>query len=145
MITRLLFFWVLTLWAAARFVTVRQGNWFYFMGISVGLAIQSKYTGILAIPVLFLFLLWCKDYRDRLLRKEPWLGLAIALVFTLPIIWWDFRHEWASFHHILFIGSGSESLSKRITDGLGYHLAQFLLISPLIYFRCCSLVPGRRS
>ncbi len=130
----LLFFWVLTLWTAARFVRSGKDNLFYFMGISVGLAIQSKYTGILALTVLFLFLIWCKDYRDRLLRKEPWLGLAIALVLTLPIIWWNFRHEWASFHHILFIGSGSESLSKRITDGLGYHLAQFLLISPLIYF-----------
>ncbi len=130
----LLFFWVLTLWAAARFVRSGNDKWFYFMGASVGLAIQSKYTGVLAFPVIFLFLLWCKDYRGRLLRKEPWLGVAIALAFTLPIIWWNFRHEWASFYHILFIGSGSSSLSKRITDGLGYHLAQFLLISPLIYF-----------
>ena len=47
MITRLLFFWVLTFWAAARFLTSDNGRWFYVMGASVGLAIQSKYTGIL--------------------------------------------------------------------------------------------------
>ncbi len=129
----LLFFWVLTLWAAARFLTSGNGKWFYVMGASVGLAIQSKYTGVLAIPILFIFLLWNRQYRAWLLRKEPWLGVAIALAFTLPIIWWNFRHDWASFYHVLFIGSGSESLSRRITDGLGYHLSQFLLISPLIY------------
>ena len=130
----LLFFWVLTLWAATRFLTSGNGRWFYVIGASVGLAIQSKYTGVLAVPVLFIFLLWNRQYRAWLLRKEPWLGVAVALAFTLPIIWWNFRHDWASFYHILFIGSGAESLSKRITDGLGYHLAQFLLISPLIYF-----------
>jgi len=129
----LLFSWVLALWAAARFVVSGQGKWFYVMGIAVGLAIQSKYTGILALPVLFIFLLWCSPYRSWLLRKEPWLGVVIALVFTLPIIWWNWRHEWASFYHILFIGSGSESLGKRITDGFGYHLAQLLLVSPLAY------------
>jgi len=129
----LLFFWVFTLWAAARFLISGNGRWFYVMGASVGLAIQSKYTGVLAIPAVFIFLLWSRQYRAWLLKHEPWLGVAIAVAFTLPIIWWNFRHDWASFYHILFIGSGSESLSKRITDGLGYHLAQFLLISPLIY------------
>jgi 4-amino-4-deoxy-L-arabinose transferase-like glycosyltransferase len=129
----LLFFWVLALWAAARFLIAGNGKWFYVMGASVGLAIQCKYTGVLAIPILFIFFLWNRQYRAWLWRKEPWLGAAIAVAFTLPIIWWNFRHDWASFYHILFIGSGSESLLKRVTDGLGYHLSQFLLISPLIY------------
>ena len=50
----LLFFWVLTLWAAARFVRSGKDKLFYFMGISVGLAIQSKYTGILSSSRSFL-------------------------------------------------------------------------------------------
>ncbi len=56
----LLFFWVLTLWAAARFVRSGNDKWFYFMGISVGLAIQSKYTGILAITFFSCFLFGAK-------------------------------------------------------------------------------------
>ena len=56
------------------------------------------------------------------------------MLFTLPIVWWNYRHEWASVHHILFIGSGSPSILRRLSDGIGYHLAQFGLLSPLLCF-----------
>jgi 4-amino-4-deoxy-L-arabinose transferase-like glycosyltransferase len=129
----LFFFWSLGLWAGARFLKSDDPRWFYVMGLAAGLAIQSKYTGVLMVGCLFLFLVWSKQHRGLLLRKEPWLGALIAALFTLPIIWWNFRHDWASLYHIFFIGSGASSAGKKILQGLGYHAAQFLLISPLFY------------
>lgn len=129
----LIFFWIASLWSAARFLKSPGGHWFYIMGLFAGLDIQSKYTGVLILPCLFIFLLWSKDHRSWLVRKEPWIGLLIACVFVLPILWWNFRHEWASLHHILFIGAGSDDLFRRLADGVAYHLAQFLLVSPFFY------------
>ena len=127
----LLFFWVMALWAAASFVRSEDPRWFYTMGAAAGLAIQSKYTGVLILPCVLVFLLWSAPHRRFLLRKEPWIGGLIAAAFALPILWWNVSHQWASLHHIFFIGAGAASLGKRILDGLGYHLAQFLSVSPL--------------
>jgi 4-amino-4-deoxy-L-arabinose transferase-like glycosyltransferase len=129
----LMCFWSLGLWAAARFVKSEDPRWFYVMGIAAGLAIQSKYTGVLMVGCVFVFLLWIKKYRLLLLRKEPWLAAGVAMLFTAPILWWNVRYDWASLYHIFFISSGASSTGKKIADGLGYHAAQFLLVSPLFY------------
>jgi len=130
----LIFFWALSLWAAARLLSSGNARRFYVIGVAAGLAIQSKYTGVLALPCLLIFLLWSGQHRGLLRTKEPWIGALIASLFAIPILWWNFTHDWASLYHILYIGSGSPSASQRLLDGLGYHLAQFALVSPLFYF-----------
>lgn len=129
----LIFGWVLALWAAANFLKNEDTRWFYVLGTAAGLAIQSKYTGVLLLPCLLVFFLWSGRYRRWLWARETWIGVLIAAAFGLPIVYWNIMHDWASLHHILYIGSGAPSVSRRILDGLGYHAAQFLLVSPLIY------------
>ena len=129
----LIFFWVMTVWATARFLNSRNPAWFYVIGIGLGLSMLSKYTGVLAGISLLALFAWAGPLRPWLGRKEPWIGVAIAALCAVPILWWNITHEWASLHHVLFIGSGSSSVGRRFTDGLGYHLAQFLLVSPLLY------------
>ncbi|MGC8907941.1 MAG: ArnT family glycosyltransferase [Desulfomonilaceae bacterium] len=129
----LIFFWLCTLWATVKFHRSFHRNWFLVIGLTVGLAIQSKYTGILLLPCLLLFLLTSREHRGCLFRHEPWFGAAVAFVFVLPILLWNVEHHWASLGHILFIGAGAKSWSQRILDGLGYHAAQFLIVSPLFY------------
>lgn len=129
----LLFFWTAALWGAVKFMKSEDGRWFYFIGVMAGFAIQSKYTGVLVVPGLLVFLIWSKPYRRWLIRKEPWIGALIAAACTLPIIYWNVKHDWASLYHILYIGSGAPSAMKKISDGIAYHLAQFFLISPLFY------------
>ncbi|MEW6531321.1 MAG: glycosyltransferase family 39 protein [Thermodesulfobacteriota bacterium] len=129
----LLFFWLATVWAAVRFIEKENSRWFFVMGLTSGLAIQSKYTGVLVVISVLLFLLLGGRHRKHLYRREPWIAALIAAVFTLPIIWWNVQHDWASLYHILFIGSGAQSLWTRISDGITYHLAQILVVSPLFY------------
>jgi 4-amino-4-deoxy-L-arabinose transferase-like glycosyltransferase len=130
----LLFFWVATLWAAARFVQSERPAWFYVMGITCGLAMLSKYTGVLLLGCLLVFLLWSGPHRKVLRTKEPWIAALLACAFTFPIIWWNIHHGWASLYHILYIGSGAVSPNRRFLDGLGYHAAQILLVSPLLFY-----------
>ncbi len=129
----LVFFWSLGLWATAKLTKTRDSRWFDVIGVATGLAVQSKYTGVLLAMSVFVFLVWTKEYRGFLASKEPWLGLLVASAFAAPIIYWNAVHDWATVGHILFIGSGSVNWIRRFTDGLGYHAAQFVLISPIFY------------
>lgn len=138
----LVFCTALAIWFLTRFLQDKKDYWLYFTGLAVGLSILSKYTGVLSLFCVFILLAWLGDTRKILLRRTPWLGAGIALLFTLPIIYWNWLHDWASFSHILFIGSGAVSLSRRIEDGLGFNMAQFFLISPLIYL-CLVLACGK--
>lgn len=130
----LIFFWMFSLWAAARFVRSGDKDWFYVMGAGAGLSIQSKYTGVLIIPCLFFFLLFSKPHRRHLMSRWPWIGALVAAALTLPIVLWNIEHGWVSLHHVLYIGSGSTTLERRILDGLGYHASQLALVSPLLFF-----------
>ncbi|MCX5873059.1 MAG: glycosyltransferase family 39 protein, partial [Deltaproteobacteria bacterium] len=127
-----LLFWTLAMWSTAKFLRTENYRYFYLTGCAAGLAILSKYTGILFLPAAMLWLLSSSRLRMVLTRKEPWIG-AVMTVFTVPILWWNYQHDWASFKHILFIGSGYTGILRRFSDGLGYHLSQFLTISPLFY------------
>ncbi len=97
------------------------------------MAVLSKYTGALLFPAILIWLLSSKKLRKVLLRKEPWIGAIIASLCILPVLWWNYQHDWASFKHILFIGSGYNGFLRRISDGFGYNVSQFLTISPLFY------------
>lgn len=129
----LIFFWLVTMWATAWLLKSQNPVWFYVIGLGLGLSMLSKYTGVLAGLSLLALFLWIGSLRPWLGRKEPWIGVAIAALFAMPIIWWNITHQWASLHHVLFIGSGSTSIARRFLDGVGYHLAQFVLVSPLLY------------
>ncbi len=130
----LIFFWTLGLYCMVQFIKTRERTWFYALGACAGAAMLSKYTGVLIVPAVFAFLLRRKEYRAVLRAKEPWIGAIIAAAFTLPILYWNAAHGWASLHHIMYIGSGAPAILRRISDGFGYHVAQFLIVSPVFYF-----------
>lgn len=129
----LVFFTTLAIWSLSRFQESDRIGWLYLTGVSIGLSILSKYTGIISLGCVFIFLLSQKDRRKLLLTRTPWLAAAVALIFILPILYWNWLHDWASLSHILFIGSGAVSMTRRIEDGLGFNIAQFILISPMFY------------
>ncbi|MGC8603775.1 MAG: glycosyltransferase family 39 protein, partial [Desulfomonilaceae bacterium] len=112
-------------------------SYFFLTGTAAGLAMLSKYTGVLILPAILFWLLLSKRYRHILTKKEPWMGVMIAALLALPIIWWNYQNDWASFKHILFIGSAYKGFWRRVSDGVGYQLAQLLTISPLFY---CALI-----
>ena len=129
----LIMFWALALWSTAKFTRTGNCSYFYLTGVASGLAILSKYTGVLILPAILTWLVCSRQFRPVLGRKEPWIGAIIAVLFTLPIVWWNYQNDWASFKHILFIGSGHFGFWRRLSDGLGYQLSQLLTISPFFY------------
>ncbi|HUC19832.1 MAG TPA: glycosyltransferase family 39 protein [Acetobacteraceae bacterium] len=95
--TPLLFFWALGLFAIGRLVATGEGRWWLLAGLAAGLALDSKYTGLLFLAAVGLWLLATDFGRRWLARPECWLGLAIAALIFAPVMAWNASHGWVSF------------------------------------------------
>jgi len=93
----LLFAWTATIWAVWRAAATRDGRWWYAAGFFLGLALLSKYSAILLVPAVALFLAASPRQRAWLARPEPYVGVAVALLVFAPVIVWNVQHGWASF------------------------------------------------
>jgi 4-amino-4-deoxy-L-arabinose transferase-like glycosyltransferase len=93
----LLLFWCLSLQAlASALFDGRRASWLW-AGLFMGLAFDSKYTGLVLQLGLLVFL--CASPRHRRLLRGPWPYLSIALAHAamLPVYVWNAQHGFASF------------------------------------------------
>jgi len=131
--TPLLFFWTLGLFAIGRLVATGEGRWWLLAGLAAGLALDSKYTGLLFLAAVGLWLLTTDFGRRWLARPEPWLGLAIAALAFTPVIAWNASHGWVS-----FLKQGGRVGDWHPWDALRFEtelaLGQAGLFTPLIFF-----------
>ena len=130
--TPLLFFWTLGLFAMARLIATGNGRWWLLAGLAAGLALDSKYTALLFIAAVFVWLLATDLGRSWLRRPEPWLGLALALIAFAPVIAWNAAHHWAS-----FLKQGGRVGAWHPWDALRFEtelvLGQAGLFTPLVF------------
>lgn len=97
------------------------------VGICLGLGLLSKYTMGLIVPTVVVFVLLDNKSRHWLRRPQPYLALLIGAVLFLPVIYWNYTHDWMSFS---FQGT------RRWSGGASFHLhilmaMIFLLITPV--------------
>ena len=95
--TPLALFATAALFALAKLIETGRGTWWYAIGASLGLAFMSKYTAVLLVPGLFLWMLACAEGRRWFLRPEPYVAAIIALLIVAPVVSWNYAHDWASF------------------------------------------------
>lgn len=93
----LLFAWGATLWATWRAVATAKGRWWFVAGIFLGLGMLAKYSAVLLVPAVVLFLLASPRQRHWFVRPEPYLGLLLAAAVFAPVVVWNAQHDWASF------------------------------------------------
>jgi 4-amino-4-deoxy-L-arabinose transferase-like glycosyltransferase len=95
--TPLLLFWTASLWALGRLLRSGRGAWWLAAGAAAGLALCSKYTAILLLPALALWLLLDPVARPWLRRPWPWAGALLAALIFAPTLIWNARLGWPSF------------------------------------------------
>jgi hypothetical protein len=122
------------LWAALGFWKgYDQGNkkYFYWAGLSLGLALQSKVTAILFPFSAFLFLILSAERRKILRDPHLYAALLLGLTVFSPFIYWNMTHGWISIEG---------QLEKGLTGGrdwnqvLGFWFGQPLIIGPVLFF-----------
>jgi 4-amino-4-deoxy-L-arabinose transferase-like glycosyltransferase len=95
--TPLAFFTTLTLFGLAKLMETGRGAWWYAVGAALGLAFMSKYTAVLLLPGVFLWMIALPEGRRWFIRPELYLGALIALALAAPVFYWNYAHDWASF------------------------------------------------
>jgi 4-amino-4-deoxy-L-arabinose transferase-like glycosyltransferase len=130
--TPAILFWVLSCLGLALVWKSGRGEWWYAVGVAMGLLLLSKYTGVFLLLGIAAWLLVWPDMRIWLTRREPYIGGAIALIIFSPVIFWNAQHHWASFAKQF--GRALENSSAGGLANVGAFVGiQAAFVSPLIF------------
>lgn len=128
-------FWALTLYYVIRYLKHQEIRTLYCIGISTGLMLLSKYSGIVLIFGLLIFLISTK-YRYLFKSPHLYISLLVALICFSPVIIWNYQHEWQSFIYQLTI----HQLNVDINPVTASILSFFCTILPSLNFMLIPLL-----
>jgi hypothetical protein len=118
--------WALVLAHRAIF---RGSGWAWpAAGVAVGLGMLAKYTMVLFVPSVFLFVLATPGYRGLLRRPGFWAMAGVAALACLPILVWNARHDWITFQHLRALAGFGHPVPDEPHEGPGIHW-----LGPLVY------------
>ncbi|KTD42154.1 glycosyltransferase family 39 protein [Legionella parisiensis] len=93
--TPLALFWASTLYFTVKFIQTNRVRDLYFIGVSAGLMMLSKYSGIVLILSLLIFLIF--TYRSVFKTKHFYFATLLAIIIFSPVILWNYQNNWQSF------------------------------------------------
>lgn len=99
----LILFWTLTLYYSYKAIFYGRTKDYALSGIFLGMMMLSKYTAILFVFVLLIFIVLKK--RDILTNINFYLSVILALIVVSPMLWWNYQNDWVSFAFQLGHGS----------------------------------------
>lgn len=88
-----MFMWTVTSWLLVRWVRLRDDRLLLVLGALTAVALQNKWLIIAFWMVLGISSLVVGP-RELLRRPALWLGAAIAVLMTLPSLFWQAKHGW---------------------------------------------------
>jgi 4-amino-4-deoxy-L-arabinose transferase-like glycosyltransferase len=141
----LFFAWTGAIWSVWRMSKSGDGRWWFAAGAFVGLSWLAKYSGVLLLPIVFLYLLTSAQQRHWLLRPQPYLAMVLAAAIFAPVLFWNAQHDWASL---------AFQSSRRVGEMGGFKpryfvvllATQFLMLTPYLFVVTIgALVRGSRE
>ena len=121
-------FWTLSLYYTYRAIFFGSLQEYILAGIMLGLLMMSKYTSILLIFSILIFILLKR--RDILNNIKFYIALLIALAIVSPMVWWNYKHDWISFLFQIHHGS-SGSFNINFGSFTTFIAGQFGIFSPV--------------
>jgi dolichol-phosphate mannosyltransferase len=115
--------WSATLFFLNQALVKNRSTAWYKAGVALGLGLFSKYTIALLIPATGIFMLINRDARKQIFTPQPYIAILIATTLFIPVIYWNYEHEWASF---------AFQTTKRLNDH--WHFSLHILIGLFILF-----------
>lgn len=91
----LILFWTTSTYYS--YLAIFKDGWknYFHAGVHIGLLMLSKYTSVLFLGFLLLFML-IKMPR-KLLNIKPWTAIILAFIIFSPVIIWNYQHDWIGF------------------------------------------------
>ena len=118
-----------------KFIDTKNVNYWYLIGLFFGLSMLSKYTACLFVMSLFIYMVldkklsWFKNY-------QLYIGIIISVICFLPVIYWNWQHDWASFSYQIGHGLSNNGIRfNYIFEYLGTQAGVFnvILFFPVLY------------
>ena len=129
----LLLFWSITLYAFIKAIKTDSWKWWLVASVAAGGGLLSKYTMIIFILSVFLYLFWEEKYRYHLKNPKLYITMALAALLYLPNLLWNAKHHFITFVHTRNL-SGIESHSHfHINKLLEFLAAQFGVFGPIFF------------
>lgn len=123
-------FWSLSVYLFWQIIRSGKTWLWYALGASFGLTLLSKYTAILLVPCIFIYLVLTDD-RRWLKTIYPYLSLLIGFFCFLPVVYWNIQHDGVSFEFQLRNGLGGEGyLFSNVAEYIG---GQLLITGPVVW------------
>ncbi|HYF13476.1 MAG TPA: glycosyltransferase family 39 protein [Phycisphaerales bacterium] len=112
--------WALAAWAAVRAFVLGKSGWIVALGVAIGVGTLFKYTMLLFVPGLLVWLVaWRREVRPPLPHAVA--GVVAAVVCTLPIVIWNHQHGWPTIAHLLgHLGVAGGDMEVKQGAGRGY-------------------------
>lgn len=128
-----IFFWTI---AAIAFWKAQENHhllWWILAGVCVGLGMLAKYTNASELLCFALFCFWSPKCRQQLKQAPFYIMIGVALMFSLPMILWNYQHQWIGVMHLLQRGDLNKSWHITPSELLVFIGAQAGVISPLVF------------
>jgi 4-amino-4-deoxy-L-arabinose transferase-like glycosyltransferase len=131
--TPYIFFWTfaaLTFWRAKD--TSKRAPW-VLTGALVGLGMLSKYTGAFELISFAAFCLVHPPSRQHFVRGTFWIMLLVALLFLLPVLYWNWVHDWPTSRFLFHRGALDQQAHINPLNPLVFLGGQAGVLSPVIF------------
>lgn len=115
--------WAASLYFLERALVGQDRRAWWWLGVSLGLGMLSKYPIALLGGGILIFFIIDRKSRGWLLRREPYIAAIVALILFSPVLFWNMRNDWVSF---AFQGTGRWSGSHHF--GLHVLFGSILLL-----------------
>lgn len=107
-------------------------GWWMLAGAAIGLAMTSKFTGVLIPFGVLAGVALDPTLRPQLRRSGPWLAVAVASIVMIPVLTWNASHEWVAFKFQVEHGLGDNGRGNWWSREISLLLGQLGLVSPLL-------------
>jgi 4-amino-4-deoxy-L-arabinose transferase-like glycosyltransferase len=126
----LILFWTTATYYSYRALFSDRWSDYILAGIHIGLLMLSKYTSVLFLGFLLIYIL-IKMPR-KLFKLKPWAAIAIAFTMFTPVIFWNYQHDWMSFLFQYQHGS-APGFQIHICKFFEFFGGLFLLFTPVFF------------
>ncbi|MFN3870731.1 MAG: glycosyltransferase family 39 protein [Aquificaceae bacterium] len=103
-----IFFWSVSLMLMYFAFERNSLKLWLLVGFFAGLSFLSKYPALFLLPLALIYGFLYK--RDVIKSPKPYLSLLPALLLSLPVLYWNQKHDFVSFKHVSTLASKSASL-----------------------------------
>lgn len=140
----LIFFWLLSLYFLHRAWSRGAASDWLLLACSLGLGLLSKYAIAFLFVPAWLLLLATRQGRLRLRTPWPYLSFALSLVFFLPVVIWNSRHDWVLFRHDLGHTGLAKGWGLSLRNFMDFVAGQLGVITPVVCILMVYLLIKRR-